>query len=64
MCNLGKIDRIIRAILGLALLAAAVLTPYWYLAIVGAIALGTALISFCPLYTLLGLNSGCKTKGA
>ena len=62
MCNLGKFDRIIRAIFGLALLAAAALTPYWYLAIVAAIALGTSLISFCPLYTVLGLNSGCKTK--
>jgi len=64
MCNLGKIDRIIRAVLGLVLLAAAVLTPYWYLGIVGVIALGTSLISFCPLYALLGLNTGCSTKKA
>ncbi|PHR54278.1 MAG: hypothetical protein COA44_13755 [Arcobacter sp.] len=62
MCNIGKIDRIIRAILGLGLLAAAALTPYWYLSIVGAIALGTSLISFCPLYMVLRLNTGCKAK--
>jgi len=62
MCNLGKIDRIIRAIVGLAFFAAAVLTPYWWLAIVGAVALGTSLIGFCPLYAILGINSGCKVK--
>lgn len=64
MCNLGKIDRTIRAIIGIALLVASALTPFWYLSIVGAIALGTALISFCPLYTLIRLNTGCETKGA
>ena len=63
MCNLGKIDRIIRVILGLSLLIASALTPYWYLAIIAAVALGTSLISFCPLYSLLGLNTGCKAKG-
>jgi len=62
MCNLGKIDRIIRAVLGVALLAAAALTPYWWLAIIGAVAIGTSLISFCPLYTLLKLDTGCKSK--
>jgi len=62
MCNLGKIDRIIRAVLGLALLAAAYLTPYWWLAIIGAVALGTSLLSFCPLYAILGLNTGCKSE--
>ena len=59
---MGKIDRIIRAVVGIVFLAAAVLTPYWWLAIIGAVALGTSLISFCPLYTLLHLNTGCKTK--
>ena len=62
MCNMGKIDRIIRAVLGLGLLAAAALTPYWWLAIIGVVALGTSLISFCPLYTILRLDTGCKPK--
>lgn len=64
MCNLGKIDRIVRAVAGLGLLAAAALTPYWWLAIIGVVALGTSLISFCPLYTILRLNTGCKSKDA
>lgn len=62
MCNLGQIDRIIRVIIALGLFVAAFITPYWWLAIVGAVALGTSLISFCPLYALLGLNTGCKTQ--
>ncbi|MFC2074629.1 YgaP-like transmembrane domain, partial [Campylobacterota bacterium] len=28
MCNIGKLDRIIRALLGLGLIVAAYLTPY------------------------------------
>jgi hypothetical protein len=62
MCNIGKLDRIIRALLGLGLIVAAYLTPYGWLAIIGAVAAGTSLISFCPLYTLLGINTGCKVE--
>ena len=64
MCNLGKTDKIIRALLGIVLLVAAYLTPYWWLAIFGAVALGTSLLSFCPLYAILGLNSGCKSENS
>jgi len=56
------LDRIIRAILGLGLITAAYLTPYGWLAIIGAVAAGTSLIGFCPLYTLLGINTGCKLE--
>lgn len=62
MCNLGKTDRLLRALVGIILLVAAYLTPYGWLAIIGAIAVGTSMISFCPLYAILGLNSGCKAK--
>ncbi len=62
MYHIGKIDRIIRVILGLGLLAAGALTPYWWLAIISVIALETSLISFCPLYAILRLDTGCKPK--
>lgn len=62
MCNIGKLDRIIRALVGLGLIVAAYLTPYGWLAIIGSVAFGTALISFCPLYTLFGLNTGCNVE--
>ena len=62
MCNIGRLDRILRALIGLGLIVAAYLTPYGWLAIIGAIAAGTALISFCPLYKALGINTGCEEK--
>ena len=62
MCNIGKIDRIIRALLGLILIVVAFVTPYGWVAIIGAVAVGTSIISFCPLYTFLRINTGCKAK--
>ncbi len=62
MCNVGKIDKIIRTVIALALFAAAFLTPYWWLSLFGIVALLTAIFGFCPLYALLGMNSGCENK--
>jgi hypothetical protein len=63
--NESTLDRIIRVVLGIALLglrAANVVmgTLGWVFLIVGAIALVTGLIGFCPLYALLKI----KTKKA
>jgi len=61
--NVGGIDRILRFIVGLAILSAI----FWYpgdakwLGLIGLIPLGTALFRFCPLYRLFGLNS-CPMK--
>lgn len=57
--NVGGIDRILRAILGVALIAltlAGVIGVWGWL---GIVPLGTALVSYCPLYPMLGINS-CK----
>lgn len=60
-CNIGSFDRIMRAVLGIVILAAGVMMEsYWGL--IGLVPLGTALIRFCPFYPLLGINTGCKTK--
>lgn len=59
---MGKTDKIIRLVVALGLFAAAFLTPYWWLALLGAVATGTVLISFCPLYALLGIDTGCKNE--
>ncbi|TCJ15396.1 DUF2892 domain-containing protein [Parasulfuritortus cantonensis] len=55
--NVGGIDRILRIVLGAALvLWAAVLGgPVW--AWIGIVPLATGLIKFCPLYPLLGLST-------
>ena len=58
--NVGGIDRILRIVAGLALVAwAATGGPVW--AWIGIVPLGTGLVGFCPLYPLLGLNT-CPAK--
>jgi hypothetical protein len=53
--NVGGVDRILRIIVGLALIAATLagVLPVW--GWIGVIPLATGLVSFCPLYTLLGI---------
>lgn len=54
--NVGGIDRILRIVLGLALLGAGYyFKSYWGL--VGFVPLFTAVLRFCPLYPLIGLNT-------
>ncbi len=64
--NMGNADRIIRILLAVVF---AVLyftntvtgTFGIVLLVLGAVFLLTSLVSFCPLYTLIGLNT-CSTK--
>jgi hypothetical protein len=61
--NVGGIDRILRFLVGLAILSALVWYPgdaKWF-GLLGLIPLGTALFRFCPLYSVFGLNS-CPLK--
>ena len=54
--NVGGIDRILRIVVGLALIAWALLGgPVW--AWIGVVPLATAAIGFCPLYPLIGMNT-------
>lgn len=58
--NVGGIDRILRIVVGLALVAWAIMGgPVW--AWIGVVPLGTGLFGFCPLYPLLGMNT-CPIK--
>lgn len=64
--NEGTLDRIIRIILGVILLAAGIWgcvtgALMWVLIIVGAIALVTGLIGWCGLYAVFGCST-CKVK--
>ncbi len=58
--NVGGIDRILRLVVGLALIAWGVVAQNWWGAI-GIIPLFTAAIGWCPLYPLIGLST-CKTE--
>ena len=55
--NVGSIDRIARALLGVALIGATLLGWIGVWGWVGVVPLGTAVLSSCPLYALLGINS-------
>lgn len=59
--NVGKIDRVIRIIVGLAVLSLVFVGPKTMWGLLGLIPLGTGLIGWCPPYSLLGINT-CGTK--
>lgn len=59
--NVGTLDRIVRVVVGIALLAAFFLTPaasgWHYLYLIGIVPLFTAIFGTCPLYSILGISS-------
>ncbi|GGY89819.1 MULTISPECIES: YgaP family membrane protein [Shewanella] len=57
-CNVGTTDKIIRVIIGLAIMAAGYYYQSWW-GIIGIIPLMTAAIGWCPLYVPFGISS-CK----
>ena len=66
--NVGTIDRVLRALIGLGLLILAfggvsdlfaAGAAKWIAAAVGLILLATAAVRMCPLYSLLGIRT-CK----
>jgi hypothetical protein len=61
LANVGGIDRILRIVVGLVLIALVFVGPQTNWGWIGLIPLITGLFSFCPAYTLLGLNT-CPMK--
>ena len=59
--NVGSIDRALRALVGLALVAIVFVGPQTPWGWLGLIPLATALIGWCPPYALLGLST-CTRK--
>jgi hypothetical protein len=58
--NIGLIDRVLRAAIGIALIVWALTGgPVW--AWIGIVPLLTAAVSFCPAYALLGIRT-CPTS--
>ena len=56
--NIGSLDRTIRIILGILILCMWFVLPgnTKYFALIGLIPLITAIVGFCPLYSIFGLN--------
>lgn len=57
--NVGGTDKILRIVVGLVIIAWGVMTNNW-LGAIGIVPLATALINFCPVYTLLGFDTSKK----
>ena len=55
--NEGNLDRILRITVGLTVLSLAFIGPQTVWGYVGAVPLLTGLLGWCPLYTLLGINT-------
>lgn len=59
--NIGSPERLIRILVGLALIAIVFVGPKTIWGWVGVVPLLTGLIGWCPPYKLLGINT-CKMK--
>lgn len=57
--NLGSIDKILRVLIGIALLALVFMLegPARWLGLIGLVPLATAAFGFCPAYALFGLST-------
>jgi len=55
--NEGNLDRTLRVIVGLALVAIVFVGPQTPWGWVGLIPLATGIFGLCPLYSLLGINT-------
>jgi len=66
-CNVGGMDMVIRLIIGVVLLAIGLAVPMGtalqvIVFVIAGIALVTAIVHYCPLNALLGLNT-CARQG-
>jgi membrane protein implicated in regulation of membrane protease activity len=55
--NEGSIDRVVRVILGVALLAIVFVGPQSPIGWLGLVPLATGLLGFCPLYRIFGFST-------
>jgi len=61
--NVGGVDKVLRIVLGLGLLSLILMlegNARWW-GLVGLVPLATGLFNFCPLYSLIGVNT-CPLK--
>jgi Protein of unknown function (DUF2892) len=61
--NVGSVDRLLRVIVGLALIAMVFVGPQTPWGWIGIVPLATAGLSWCPLYTVLGIRTCAVQTG-
>ncbi len=59
--NVGGIDKILRILIGMALILLALTGTIGVWGWIGVLPLATGLFNVCPAYKLIGINT-CKTK--
>lgn len=62
--NEGTVDRVVRIVAGLGLLSLTVVGPQTLWGLAGLVPLATGALGFCPLYRLVGLNTGAPAATA
>ena len=60
-CNIGRVDRILRIVIGLAILSLVFVGPKSLWGLVGLVPLTTAIFRWCPPYALFGIST-CGEK--
>jgi len=62
-CNIGETDKKARIALGIILAAIGLATNTWWVTVLALAPLATVVISFCPVYALIGIDTcGHKKK--
>ena len=56
-CNVGKTDKILRIVAGLALLLLGATGVIGWWGLIGLVPLATGLLGWCPAYSLLGIKT-------
>lgn len=59
--NVGSADKVIRIILGVAIIAFGIYSQSWW-GLVGIVPLFTALVGWCPAYSLIGVSTDKKVN--
>ena len=57
--NVGSADKVIRIILGVAIIALGIYSQSWW-GLVGIVPLLTAFLGWCPAYNLIGVSTNKK----
>jgi hypothetical protein len=60
--NEGNVDRFFRVAVGLGILSMTIMGPQTLWGLIGLVPLITGLVGFCPLYSVLGINT-CSLHG-
>jgi hypothetical protein len=61
--NVGSADRVIRIVLGLAIIIIGIVMHSWW-GLIGLLPVATGLVRFCGLYPLMGWNTSRTRNGA